>query len=38
MENYRTGENYAYLGLAPYFLIFDEYVAAGQRMTVITSD
>ena len=27
MENYRTGENYAYLGLAPHFLIFDEYVA-----------
>ena len=25
--NYKTGENYAYLGLAPYFLIFDEYVA-----------
>ena len=25
--NYRTGENYAYLGLAPQFLIFDEYVA-----------
>lgn len=27
MPNYRTGENYAYLGLAPHFLIFDEYVA-----------
>ena len=27
MENYKTGENYAYLGLAPHFLIFDEYVA-----------
>ena len=25
--NYKTGENYAYLGLAPCFLIFDEYVA-----------
>lgn len=25
--DYRTGENYAYLGLAPHFLIFDEYVA-----------
>lgn len=24
---YKTGENYAYLGLAPHFLIFDEYVA-----------
>ena len=21
MENYKTGENYAYLGLAPHFLI-----------------
>jgi len=27
MEGYKTGENYAYLGLAPHFLIFDEYVA-----------
>lgn len=27
MENYRTGENYAYLGLPANFLIFDEYVA-----------
>lgn len=27
MEGYKTGENYAYLGLQPYFLIFDEYVA-----------
>lgn len=26
-HNYKTGENYAYLGLAPHFLIFDEYVA-----------
>ena len=25
--NYKTGENYAYLGLAHHFLIFDEYVA-----------
>lgn len=25
--NYKTGENYAYLGLAANFLIFDEYVA-----------
>jgi len=25
--NYRTGENYAYLGLSANFLIFDEYVA-----------
>ncbi|KOY82853.1 ATP-binding protein [Lysinibacillus macroides] len=27
MPNYKTGENYAYLGLAPHFLIFDEYVS-----------
>ncbi len=27
MEDYKTGENYAYLGLAPHFLVFDEYVA-----------
>lgn len=27
MPNYKTGENYAYLGLEPNFLIFDEYVA-----------
>ncbi len=27
MENYKTGKNYAYLGLPPHFLIFDEYVA-----------
>lgn len=27
MPNYKTGENYAYLGLPPHFLIFDEYVA-----------
>lgn len=27
MEGYKTGKNYAYLGLKPYFLIFDEYVA-----------
>lgn len=27
MTNYKTGENYAYLGLPPHFLIFDEYVA-----------
>lgn len=25
--NYRTGENYAYLGYKPVFIIFDEYVA-----------
>ncbi|KIL24031.1 hypothetical protein B4133_0544 [Bacillus altitudinis] len=25
--NYRTGENYAYLGYEPVFIIFDEYVA-----------
>ncbi|MDT2471683.1 FtsK/SpoIIIE domain-containing protein [Enterococcus avium] len=27
MKNYKTGENYAYLGLPANFLIFDEYVA-----------
>lgn len=27
MKGYKTGENYAYLGLEPHFLIFDEYVA-----------
>lgn len=27
MEGYKTGKNYAYLGLKPHFLIFDEYVA-----------
>ncbi|HLR69639.1 MAG TPA: FtsK/SpoIIIE domain-containing protein [Virgibacillus sp.] len=27
MKGYKTGENYAYLGLSPYFLVFDEYVA-----------
>ena len=27
MPNYRTGENYAYLGLPPVFIFFDEYVA-----------
>lgn len=26
MEGYKTGENYAYLGLDPHFLVFDEYV------------
>lgn len=27
MDKYKTGKNYAYLGLQPHFLIFDEYVA-----------
>lgn len=27
MKGYKTGKNYAYLGLTPYFLVFDEYVA-----------
>lgn len=27
MEGYKTGENYAYVGLPPVFVIFDEYVA-----------
>ena len=33
MENYKTGENYSYLGLAPHFLIFDEYVAFMEMLT-----
>lgn len=33
MVNYKTGENYAYLGLAPHFLIFDEYVAFMEMLT-----
>lgn len=34
MDNYKTGENYAYLGLPPHFLIFDEYVAFMEMLTV----
>lgn len=33
MENYKTGKNYAYLGLSPHFLIFDEYVAFMEMLT-----
>ena len=33
MENHKTGENYAYLGLPPHFLIFDEYVAFMEMLT-----
>lgn len=33
MDNYKTGENYAYLGLEPNFLIFDEYVAYMEMLT-----
>ena len=33
MDNYKTGENYAYLGLSPHFLIFDEYVAFMEMLT-----
>ncbi|MFD1414998.1 FtsK/SpoIIIE domain-containing protein [Oceanobacillus jeddahense] len=33
MEGYKTGENYAYLGLSPHFLIFDEYVAFMELLT-----
>ncbi|MGF2942952.1 FtsK/SpoIIIE domain-containing protein [Enterococcus xiangfangensis] len=33
MPNYKTGENYAYLGLSPNFLIFDEYVAYMEMLT-----
>lgn len=31
--NYRTGENYAYLGYKPVFIIFDEYVAFMDMLT-----
>ena len=34
MPDYKTGENYAYLGLAPHFLIFDEYVAFMEMLAV----
>ena len=33
MEGYKTGENYAYLGLSPQFLVFDEYVAFMEMLT-----
>lgn len=33
MPDYKTGENYAYLGLAPNFLVFDEYVAYMEMLT-----
>ena len=33
LEGYKTGENYAYLGLPPHFLIFDEYVAFMEMLT-----
>lgn len=33
MPNYKTGENYTYLGLEPNFLIFDEYVAFMEMLT-----
>lgn len=33
MSNYKTGCIYAYLGLAPHFLIFDEYVAFMECLT-----
>lgn len=33
MEGYKTGENYAYLGLPAHFLIFDEYVAFMEMLT-----
>ncbi len=34
MDSYKTGENYAYLGLPPHFLIFDEYVAFMEMLTI----
>ena len=33
---YKTGENYAYLGLPPCFLIFDEYVAFFEMLAVVS--
>ena len=33
LDGYKTGENYAYLGLPPHFLIFDEYVAFMEMLT-----
>ena len=27
MDNYKTGVNYAYVGMQPHFLVLDEYVA-----------
>ena len=33
MENYETGENYAYLGLSLHIIIFDEYVAFMEMLT-----
>lgn len=41
MENYKTGENYAYLGLPAHFLIFDEYTSfmemIGKKSTQVMS-
>lgn len=41
MENYKTGENYAYLGLPSHFLIFDEYTSfmemIGKKSTQVMS-
>ena len=34
MQGYRTGGNYACLGLEPHFLIFDEYVAFMEMLNV----
>lgn len=38
MPNYKTGQNYAYLGLAPHFLIFDEYSSDYSRFKVLEYD
>ena len=35
LEGYKTGENYAYLGLLPHFLIFDEYVTFMEMQTTV---
>lgn len=41
MPNYKTGENYAYLGLSAHFLIFDEYTSfmemVGKESTKVMS-
>ena len=38
MPGYKTGENYAYLGLQPHFLVFDEYVAFMEMLNIRERD
>lgn len=38
MSNYKTGSNYSDLGLQPHFLIFDEYVAFFEMLSVKESN